>query len=125
MRHRLHASFALAVVLALAVAPRAFAQTAAPPAHVPVSPPTVDQHVDAVYPASALAARKHGDVVLVLTIDANGHVSKVDVASSGGADLDEAAIVAAREWTFHPAMRGDTPVASRIRVPFHFSPPAP
>jgi TonB family protein len=60
-------------------------------------------HVDAVYPPSGLKERKHADVVLVVTVDVDGHVSKADVAESGGADLDEAAIVAVRQWTFVPA----------------------
>ncbi len=90
-----------------------------------VTAPVVVQHVDAVYPPSALAERLHADVVLTVTVDADGHVSKVDVAQSGGADLDEAAVVAARQWTFVPAMRNGKPVASRIRMPFHFAPPAP
>lgn len=98
------------------------AQQAAPPT---VTPPHVLQHVDAVYPPSAMKERKHSDVVLTLTVDTDGHVSKVDVVQSGGADLDEAAVVAARQWVFTPAMRGDTPVASRIKVPFHFAPPSP
>jgi iron complex outermembrane receptor protein len=100
----------------------AWAQAAPPPE---VKPPVVVQHVDAVYPPSALAERKHADVVLAVTVDADGHVSKVDVLESGGADLDEAAVVAARQWTFVPAMRGDKPIASRIKMPFHFAPPAP
>ncbi|HEY3821027.1 MAG TPA: TonB family protein [Polyangiaceae bacterium] len=96
-----------------------------PPEHV-VRPPTVISHVDAVYPPSALAAREHADVVLTVTVDADGHVSKVDVAkSSGHGDLDEAAIVAVRQWTFTPAMRDDKPFPARITVPFHFAPPAP
>ena len=98
-------------------------------------------HVDAVYPPSALPAREHADVVLTVTVDADGHVSKVDVAqSSGAADLDEAAIVAARQWTFNArdarrqarrephqgpvplraaraAARGRRHVASRTRCP--------
>ena len=90
-----------------------------------MKPPVVVHHVDAVYPPSALAERKDADVVLTVTVDADGHVSKVDVAESGGADLDEAAIVAAREWTFVPATRNGKPVASRIKMPFHFAPPAP
>jgi iron complex outermembrane receptor protein len=90
-----------------------------------VTQPVVLTHVDAVYPPSALAERKHTDVVLVVTVDVDGHVSKVDVADSGGADLDEAALVAVRQWTFVPAKRGDKPVASRIKVPFHFAPPEP
>jgi TonB family protein len=98
---------------------------AAAPSIDDVTPPSVLPHVDAQDPASARACRKHGDVVLALTIDADGHVSKVDVFESGGADLDEAAIVAARQWTFIPAKRGGKALASRIRVPFHFAPPAP
>jgi TonB family protein len=89
-----------------------------------VAPPTVSTHVDAQYPPSARAARKHGDVMLALTVDADGHVSKVDVLESGGADLDEAAVIAARQWTFVPAKKNGKPLASRIRVPFHFAPPA-
>lgn len=103
------------------LATNAFAQSG--PATATVTPPSVLSHVDAQYPLSALPARKHADVVLTLTVDIDGHVSKVDVAQSGGADLDEAAVLAARQWTFTPAMRGDRPVASRIKVPFHFAPP--
>ncbi len=79
-----------------------------------------------MYPPSALAERKDADVVLTVTVDADGHVTKVEVAVVRRSDdLDEAAIVAAREWTFVPAMRNGKPVASRIKMPFHFAPPAP
>src|SRR5262249_43348933 len=69
--------------------------------------------------------RKHADVVLAVTVDADGHVSNVEVLTSGGADLDQAAIVAVRQWTFVPAKRDGAALASRIRGPFHFAPPAP
>jgi iron complex outermembrane recepter protein len=88
-----------------------------------VVPPTVLTHVEAVYPPSALAERRHADVVLTVTVDVDGHVSAVDVASSGGDELDQAAIVAVRQWTFVPARRNGNPVSSRIRIPFHFAPP--
>jgi TonB family protein len=101
------------------------ARAAEPAPAAAVTPPVVVRHVDAVYPPSALAQAKDADVVLALTVDVDGHVSKVDVLQSGGADLDEAAIVAGRQWTFVPAIRNGKPVASRIRVPFHFAPPAP
>ncbi len=90
-----------------------------------VRPPVVVDHVDAVYPPSALGERKHADVVLTVTVDADGHVSNVGVFTSAAPDLDEAAVIAARQWKFVPAMRDGKPVASRIRVPFHFAPPAP
>lgn len=106
------------------VSTAAHAQGPATPAAGEITPPSVLTHVDAQYPPSARATRKHGDVSLALTVDADGHVSRVDVLASGGADLDEAAVFAARQWTFTPAMRDGKPVASRIRVPFHFAPPA-
>jgi TonB family protein len=100
-----------------------------PTATANATPPVVVQHVDAEYPASALPERKHADVVLIVTVDADGHVSKVEVDRAGGAspnaDLEEAATVAVRQWVFTPAMRGGKPVASRIKIPFHFAPPAP
>lgn len=105
----------------LGVAPPASAQ---PGQSEVVTPPSVVTHVDAQYPPSALASREHGDVMVAVTVDIDGHVSKVDVLESGGADLDEAAVVAVRQWTFSPALRAGKPVASRIRVPFHFAPPA-
>jgi len=93
--------------------------------HHELKPPTAIEHVDAVYPESAVAERKHATVTLIVTIDAAGHVTDVEVAESGGADLDEAASVAARKWVFAPATRDGKPVPSRIRIPFHFIPPKP
>ena len=124
-----------ALAASMLVATSAFAQAPEPPTHAPetkpaaagpdeVSPPVVVTHVDALYPPSARRGRNPGDVVLALTVDVDGHVSKVDVFESGGADLDEAAVIAARQWTFVPAKKGAKPVASRIKVPFHFAPPA-
>ena len=107
----------------------AFAVCSALPATVAaqghtVTPPVVSSHVDAVYPTTAIGQGKHADVVLVVTVDADGHVTDVKVRESGGDALDEAAIIAIRQWTFEPAKRDGTPVASRILVPFHFAPPA-
>ena len=90
-----------------------------------VSPPTVITHVDAQYPSSALPMREHGDVTVAVTVDVDGRVSKTEVLASGGPSLDEAAVVAVRQWTFTPARREGKPVASRIRIPFHFAPPEP
>ncbi len=100
---------------------QAWAQTA----NVEVTPPTVLTHVDAEYPPSALATREHADVVVAVTVDLDGHVSKTDILQSGGVDLDESAVIAVRQWTFVPAKRRGVAIASRIRVPFHFAPPSP
>lgn len=109
----------LAAILALAL-------LSAPAAGQPgeVSAPVVKSHVDAQYPASALREGKHAQVVLLVTVDATGHVANVTVAESGGPALDESAMAAMRQWTFEPARRGGVAVAARIRVPFHFAPPS-
>jgi iron complex outermembrane recepter protein len=122
MSHR-HSTAFFALAAVVSAAGTSWAQSL--PAREGVRPPTVVNHVDAVYPPSALASQEHGDVTLALTLDGDGHVSKVEVMQSSGArDLDEAAIVAARRWTFTPASRDGKPIASRIRVPFRFAPPA-
>jgi iron complex outermembrane receptor protein len=124
MCHR-HARNAALLALCLATGAARVSWAQAPPAG-DVKPPVVVGHVDAVYPPSALAGREHADVKLTITIDVDGHVSRFDVTeSSGHPDLDEAAVVAVRQWTFVPATRDDKPIASRISVPFHFAPPAP
>lgn len=97
----------------------------AAPAAPSAVPPKELSHVDAVYPADLVASGAHADVVLVVTIDVEGHVSAIEVRESGGAELDAAASDAMRKWLFSPALRDGKPVPSRIRVPFHFSPPAP
>ena len=100
---------------ALAVACPAFAQPAG------VVPPRPVSRVDATYPREA--NKQHGEVVLGVTIDAEGHVRSVEVLDSAGKLLDDAAIRAAWQWTFEPAQRNGTPVAAKVRIPFHFAPP--
>ena len=122
MRRRSPAS-ALAVVLLLALGPGS--ASAQPPPPSDVTPPVVLSHVDAVYPASAVPTSRHLDVVLAVTVDADGNVSRVDVLESGGPAIDEAAKTAVRQWTFRPATKGGKAIAARIKVPFHFAPLAP
>ncbi|HEX7662940.1 MAG TPA: energy transducer TonB, partial [Polyangiaceae bacterium] len=105
-----------AVLLALTSASSAFAQKV---------PPKVVEHADAVYPADLVAKGVHADVVLIVTIDAEGHVTSADVETSGGPELDGAAVDAMRRWIFDPATVDGKAVASKIRVPFHFAPPEP
>jgi iron complex outermembrane recepter protein len=114
---------ALARVLALGALAWATPAWAQAPAPKGVVPPLVEHRHEAIYPPEELAARKHAAVVLLVSIDAEGHVTGVDVAQSGGKVFDDVAIAAMRLWTFTPATRDGTPVAARIRVPFHFAPP--
>ena len=113
-----------AAARALTVAAAALCAPATVRAETPrLVPPAVLTHVDAEYPPSLAAQGKHLDVVLAVTVDAEGHVAKIDVMTSGGPEADLAAVAATRQWTFKPGLRNGTPAAMRIPVPFHFSPP--
>jgi TonB family protein len=80
---------------------------------------------EAVYPSEERASKRELVVVLVVTVGVGGQVqdAEVEPGGSGGEAFDTAALRAVREWTFSPARRGGQPVAARLRVPFHFSPP--
>ncbi len=86
----------------------------------PVTPPAVLARVDASYPPTARAAGIQGTVVLAVTVLKDGTVGRTEVLQSAGAELDAAAIEAAHSWTFLPARRAATTIASRIRVSFRF-----
>jgi TonB family protein len=74
-------------------------------------------------PPAALGKQREAHVELIVTIDEQGAVTEVEIARSAGQTLDAAATAAVRSWRFAPATRGDQPVKSRIRIPFHFTPP--
>lgn len=71
------------------------------------------------FPAGAILDHEI-QVVLSVTVEMDGHVDEVAVVTSGGADLDGAAIAAVKQWTFAPAMRAGRPAKSRVRIPVDF-----
>ena len=85
-----------------------------------VTPPDPMSHVDALYPANEDIDTT---VIVGVSIDKDGKVTDATVAERVGHGLDEAAIDAAKQWIFRPALRDGVPVAARINIPFHFSPP--
>jgi iron complex outermembrane receptor protein len=88
-------------------------------------PPVVLSSVPPAYPSEEIARGTHGDVALVVTVDASGNVSDVSVARPLCPGCDREAIMAARKWRFAPASRDAVPVVSRIQLLVHFEPPAP
>ncbi|AUX23109.1 TonB family protein [Sorangium cellulosum] len=90
-----------------------------------VHPPELIERVEAAYPEGARAAGKEGSVVLRLTIDAGGRVTRAEVATPAGHGLDEAAREAALRFRFTPARRGEQDVASRILYRYDFRLPEP
>jgi protein TonB len=73
------------------------------------------------YNANARAAGIEGKVRVRLTVDATGKVIDVAVIAGLGYGLDEAALAAAREATFEPALRCGKPVQATFTISMRFT----
>ncbi len=90
----------------------------------PVLSPTGDQYLApqirlascAFYPTNTLI---NGTVVLSVSVDTSGHVSKVKVVH-GVQPLSDAAVEAVMQWGFQPATRKGQLVAGKICIAFVF-----
>ena len=81
------------------------------------APPRLRRNIRPVYPEGARERGESGAVTIEILVGADGSVADVSVAASSGfADLDEAAVKAARRARFVPAESGGRPVASRARL---------
>ena len=105
---------------------------AAPPAPfmpLPVGPVALGGELSIVcperrapaYPSVSRRLGESGKVVLRVTLDAQGRVTKATVErSSGHRRLDEAAQAAVREWRCTPAQRNGQAVEATALQPFNF-----
>ncbi|MFO0658929.1 MAG: TonB-dependent receptor [Polyangiaceae bacterium] len=97
----------------------------APPAPAPSSSPSlvpprlISDHA-AEYPAAAMRERREAVVLLELEIDTEGKVTDARAVHPDDADFDSAAIAAAKQFRFEPALRDGRPVASKIRYSYAF-----
>ena len=69
---------------------------------------------------STLTPGTSGDVVLDALIDAQGHISRLSVTKSLGPNVDQQVIATVQTWTFTPATRNGTPIASEQELLFHY-----
>jgi len=87
----------------------------APCAEEPSKPePVFKQEIE--YTASARAEGVEGRLKLRLTVGADGAVTKVDVVESVAPELDAAAVAAAKQWRFKPALACGKPIAGGTYV---------
>jgi protein TonB len=90
-------------------------------APLPIFPPKIIYSVLPQYPSSALSQGLEGTTLLSVYVGLNGAAEKVEVkASSGLAELDDAAAAAVAQWKFNPALQGGTAIASCFEVPVRF-----
>ena len=97
------------------------------PAREQLTPPRLLQSVEPVYPEAERQSGRAASVGLVLTLDADGMVVDASVSESAGGAFDASARSAARQLRFSPALRGNTPMGSKIafRFDFQIAPAAP
>ena len=86
--------------------------------------PKAVKEVPPVYPKVLETSGKRGDVTLELRISVTGKVTWVEVQQSLGPEFDEAAIAAARQWEYTPAIFKGAPALMYLIVKVHFEPPA-
>lgn len=94
-----------------------------PPADVmPSADLSYKQAHPPVYPPMAIRQGQQGEVVLDVTINAQGAVVDVKVErSSGFRLLDRAAVEAAQKWRFNPGLKNGKPVGGVVRIPVNFT----
>jgi protein TonB len=71
---------------------------------------------------SALPHGVQGDVVVDVTIDPTGKVANLAVLRTLGYGIESSVIGTLRTWTFRPATKDGTPIASVQELHFHFGP---
>lgn len=77
-------------------------------------------HRAAIKTKPPLVARVSGTVWVAVTVDAEGNVVSAQ-AVSGPSELKQAAVEAARQSKFRPAIRQGVPVSDTLRLPYMFS----
>jgi TonB family protein len=86
-----------------------------------VVPPKLVRFESAPYPAEAQKAGLQADVILALTIDAEGKVTKAEVTEPAGHGFDEAAAAAALKFQFEAATRDGKPIVAKILYKYSFT----
>jgi TonB family protein len=75
---------------------------------------------DLKIPRSELPGGIQGDVIVEITIDAQGVVVEEKLLQGLGHGVDERCIAVLRDWRFRPATRNGVPIPSKHDVHFHF-----
>jgi protein TonB len=85
------------------------------------SPPTPQKQVEAAYPDLAKKGQVEGRVLVEVIIGIDGSVESAKVvAAEPEGFFEDAALAAAKQWRFSPAMQRDKPVRVRYQIPFRF-----
>lgn len=77
--------------------------------------------VQPIYPNALLRKKIGGKVIVSVTVDSSGAVTKVNIKqSSGQSELDKAVQTAVQKWKFKPGTRDGKPVPTTCIIPYTF-----
>jgi TonB family protein len=76
------------------------------------------------YPETAARAEAEAMVDVLVDLDANGEVTRVEVARWAGFGLDQSTVATVRQLHFFPAMRNGVPIPIRVLLRYNFHKPA-
>lgn len=82
--------------------------------------PSIVHQVQPKYPELAQRAGLEGTVILKVWVDKEGKVRKAVVLKSDGDVFNQAAIDAAMQWSFTPALQQKRPIDVWVAIPFRF-----
>ncbi len=89
--------------------------------YVSVGSVTYVQRGKAKYPAEALRKKLTGTTILLVYVDTEGRVERIEIAQSSGVpSLDAAAITAEQKSRYQPAIKDGKAVKFKARVPYRF-----
>ena len=94
------------------------------PAARGLRPPAPYRRIRPPYPESASRAEAEATVDVLVDIETDGEISRVEVVRWAGFGLDEATIQTIRQMHFRPAMRDGQPVAMRALLRYNFRRPS-
>jgi len=85
-----------------------------------IKPPKATSTPDPKYPDLPQDAEPKGTVVLLIGVNAKGHVGAVRVLRSDEAAFEQTAVETVKKWKFKPAEKDGHPVAVQVTVEMKF-----
>jgi|SRR5271157_2015188 len=85
-----------------------------------MKPPKATHAPDPKFPDLPADAERHGIVVMLVGVDAKGHVQAVRVLRSDEKAFDQTAVDTVKKWKFKPAEKNGQPVPVQVTVEMKF-----
>jgi len=86
-----------------------------------ITPPKATHSPDPPYPDLPVDTEPRGVVVMLIGVNAHGHVGPVQVVRSSAPVFEKSAVATVKTWKFKPAKKDGKPVPVQVTVEMSFS----